>query len=81
MDPIVTYIKDGTLPPDPSEARKIKVRSFKFTILNDELYKRGFSQPYLNCLDSKDATYVLSEIHKGICGNHSGPQSLMGKVV
>ena len=70
MDPILTYIRDGTHPPDPSEARKIRVRSSRFTILNDELYKKGFSQPYLKCLGSEDAAYVLQEIHEGICGNH-----------
>ena len=43
MDPITTYIKDDNLPIDPSEAKKVKVRSSRFTILNDELYKRGFS--------------------------------------
>ena len=43
MDPIITYIKDGNLPTDPVEARKVKVRSSIFTILNDELYKRGYS--------------------------------------
>ena len=25
--------------------------------------------------------YVLREVHEGICGNHLGPQSLVGKVV
>jgi len=25
--------------------------------------------------------YVLRKIHEGICGNHLGPRSLMGKVV
>ena len=81
MDPIITYIKDGTLPPDPSKAKKIKVRSSRFTILNNELYKRVFSQPNLKCLDSEDAAYVLREIHEGVCGNHLGPQSLVAKVV
>ena len=43
MDLIITYIKDGNLPTDPSEARKIKARSSRFTILNNKLYKRRFS--------------------------------------
>ena len=43
MDLVIMYIKDGKLPTDPSEARKVKVRSSKFTILNDELYNKGFS--------------------------------------
>ena len=76
MDPIHTYIKDGTLPPDPVEARKIRVRLSRFTILNYELYKKGFSQPYLKCLGYEDAAYVLREIHEGVCGNHSSPHHL-----
>ena len=78
MDPIVIYIKDGNLSSDPAEARKVKIRSSRFTILNEELYKRGFSQPYLKCLGPRDAEYVLREIHEGVCGNHSGPRSLIG---
>ena len=81
MDPILTYIRDRKLPLDPSKARKVKVRSSRFIVLNDELYKRGFSLPYLKCLNSKDAMYVLREIHEGIYGNHSGRRSLVGKVV
>ena len=81
MDPIIMYIKDGKLPTDPSEARKVKVRSSKFTILNDELYNKGFSQSYLKCLDPEEAAYVLKEIHEGVCGNHFGPWSLVGQVV
>nr|XP_023876288.1 uncharacterized protein LOC111988732 [Quercus suber] len=81
MDPIVIYIKTGSLPSDPVEARKVKIRSSRFTILNDELYKRGFSQPYLKCLGPKDAEYVLREIHKGVCRSHSGPRSLVSQVV
>ncbi|XP_075654649.1 uncharacterized protein LOC142624784 [Castanea sativa] len=73
MDPIITHIKDGNLPADPSEARKVKVRSSRFTILNDKLYKREFSQPYLKCLDPKYPEYV--------CENHSRPRSLVGQVV
>ena len=41
----------------------------------------GFSQPYLKCLDLGDAKYVLREIHAGVCGNHSGPRSLVRQVV
>ena len=81
MDPILSYIRDSWLPSDPSKARKIKTRSSRFTFMNDELYKTGFSLPYLKCLSSEDIMYVLREIHEGICGDHSGPRSLVGKVV
>ena len=79
MDPIITYIKTSNLLTDPTKVRKVKVRSSRFTILNDEIYKRRFSQPYLKCLDPGDAEYVLREIHEGVCGNR--PQSLVELVV
>ena len=81
MDLIITYIKDSNLPVDPSKAKKVKVRSSRFTILNEKLYKKGFLQPYLKCLDPEDAEYVLREIHEMVCENHCGPQSLVGQVV
>ena len=50
-------------------------------MLNDELYKRGFFQPYLRCLAPDEANYVLKEVHEEACGNHSGARSLVHKVV
>ena len=32
MDLILAYIRDGRLPSDPLGARKIRVRSFRYTI-------------------------------------------------
>ena len=37
--------------------------------------------PYLKCLILEEAMYVLREIHKGVCGNHLGPRSLVGKTI
>ena len=71
MSPIISFFQDGHLPQDVA----------RFTILNDTLYKRGFSMPYLKCVDEKEAKYILEEIHKGIFGDHAGPRSLVSKVV
>lgn len=79
--PILSYLKDGQLPPNPSEARKIKKRAAKFIMLNDELYKRGFSQPYLRCVEEEEARYILEEIHEGICSDHMGTKSLVRKIM
>ena len=81
MAPIISYLKDGTLPERKDEARKLRVRSAKYVLLNDALYKRGFSQPYLRCLSPDEANYVLREVHEGACGKHSGARSLIHKVV
>ena len=81
MTPIVAFLQDGHLPQNAKEAKKIKNRAAKFTILNDTLYKRGFSLPYLKCVDEEEAKYILEEIHERICRDHAGPRSLVSKVV
>ena len=81
MAPIILYLKDGTLPEGKDEARKLRVRSARYVLLNDALYKRGFSQPYLRCLSPDEANYVFREVHEGACRNHSGARSLIHKVV
>ena len=81
MTPIVSFLQDGRLPLDVEEAKKIKKRVARFTILNDTLYKRGFSMPYLKCVDEDEAKYILEEVHEGVCRDHVGSRSLVSKVI
>ena len=81
MTLIISYLKDGSLSEGKDEARRLRVRSARYVLLNDVLYKRGFSQPYLRCLSPDEANYVLREVHEGACGNHLGARSLIHKVV
>ena len=67
MTPIISFLQDVHLPQNVEEAIKIKRRAARFTILNDTLYKRGFSMPYLKCVDKEEAKYILKEIHEGVC--------------
>nr|XP_023876920.1 uncharacterized protein LOC111989359 [Quercus suber] len=69
------------LPDEKDEARKLRVRSARYVLMDEVLYKRGFSQPYLRCLAPDEASYILREIHEGACGNYSGARSLVHKVV
>ena len=52
-----------------------------FTILNDVLYKRGFSLPYLRCIKEDEARYILQEVQEGVCGDNSRVRSLVSKIV
>ena len=81
MTPIVSYLKEGKLLEGRDEARKLRIKSAKYIIMDEVLYKRGFSLPYLKCLAQDEANYVLREVHEGACGNHSRARSLVHKVV
>ena len=78
---MISYLKTGVLPDGNNAARKLKVQASRFVLIKDVLYKRGFSQPYLRCLSQEEADYVMREVHKGICENHSGAWSLVHKLI
>ena len=81
MTPIVSYLKDGRLLEGKDEARKLRVTSARYILMDEVPYKIGFSQSYLRCLVPDEANYVLREVHEGACGNHSGARSLVHKIV
>ena len=81
MTPIISYLKDKSLLEGKDEATKLRVRLARYALLNEVLYKRGFSHPYLRCSSSNEANYVLREVYEGACGNHSRARSLIHKVV
>ena len=72
MNSLVSYLKDRRLLEGKDEARKLRVKSARYILMDEVLYKRGFSQPFLRCLASDEANYVLREVHEGACSNHSG---------
>ena len=41
--PNISYLKDGTLPQDHNAFLRLKVRSSRFVLIRDVLYKRGFN--------------------------------------
>ena len=43
MTPIVSYLKDGRLSEEKDEARKLRVKSARYILMDEVLYKRGFS--------------------------------------
>ncbi|KAI5343814.1 hypothetical protein L3X38_011690 [Prunus dulcis] len=79
MSHIYLYLTNGTLPEDKAQARKLRYRAARYAVINDVLYKRGYTTPYLKCLTAEQGDYVLREIHNGVCGDHSGSRSLAYK--
>ncbi|XP_074336798.1 uncharacterized protein LOC141673971 [Apium graveolens] len=81
MTPILAYIYKGALPEGKSKVRRLHYQAARFVVYDEVLYKRGFNQPLLRCLDEEEGNYILREVHEVICGNHSGGNSLVMKVL
>ncbi|KAL8504674.1 hypothetical protein ACS0TY_016018 [Phlomoides rotata] len=65
MQPIYASLKTGEQPSDKTEAARLQRRAVRYIILDDHLYKRGFSMPLLKCITTEQDQVVLSEIHGG----------------
>ncbi|KAK3033640.1 hypothetical protein RJ639_033765 [Escallonia herrerae] len=81
MDMIVTYLSTGELPSERHEARNLRVKATRYTLVEGTLYKKSFSLPYLRCLRPSESIYALQEVHEGICGQHLGGRTLAQKIL
>ncbi|GJZ51382.1 reverse transcriptase domain-containing protein, partial [Tanacetum coccineum] len=81
MTPIIEYLKDGTLPADRKEARKLRIKDRQYELLEGILYKRSFLKPWLRCVGPLQVDYVIREIHEGSCSMHARPRSVVAKAM
>nr|KAJ0214035.1 hypothetical protein LSAT_V11C400197270 [Lactuca sativa] len=65
MTPFREYLQRGVLPDDHDEARKIRIKAPSYAMVNGELYKKGFTSPWLKCLDQAKGREILQEAHSG----------------
>ena len=64
-----------------NEAWSIRFKSARYILYDDKLYRRGLSALLLWCMTNEEATYIMREIHEGICGNHTKGQALAHKTL
>ncbi|XP_068497679.1 uncharacterized protein [Phaseolus vulgaris] len=79
INPIIQYLEHGTC--QPSEEKNIRRQCARYTMIDQDLYRRGYSTPLLKCLTKEQSKYVLQEIHNGACGNHYGARTMAAKVI
>ncbi|KAJ9539132.1 hypothetical protein OSB04_031865 [Centaurea solstitialis] len=78
---IWNYLKYDQLPHDKMEARKTRSKASRYTIFEDQLYRRSTSGLILRCITNKEhMNQILQEMHDGECGNHSGGRSLANRI-
>ena len=64
--PIVIYLND----PGHGAERNIRCLTFKYILIDDELYRRTAEDVLLKCLDSDQARVAMGEVHERICGTN-----------
>jgi len=60
MTPYKRYLVDGVFPLEPMEARKIEKNSSKYTLIDGELFRHGFTHPILVCVSGEQSTRVMA---------------------
>ena len=66
--PITLYLQGHYHPSDINEAKRLKHQSRDFALVGGQLYKKGISQPMLNCVTETEGIQILREVHSGTCG-------------
>ena len=59
MTPYLDYLRNRILPQDKKEAKSLMYQVANYTLIDDVLYKRRFSFPYLRCFDLMKASGYL----------------------
>nr|GEZ66275.1 reverse transcriptase domain-containing protein [Tanacetum cinerariifolium] len=81
MTPIIEYLRDGTLPKNQKEARKLCIKARQYKLLEGILYRRSFLKPWLRCVRPLQEDYVMQEIYEGSCSMHVGPRFVVAKAM
>ena len=72
MDPLVLFLRNGSLPKD-----KIRRKAPQYWLFEEQkLYKHSYSRPYLLCVHLEVIEPLLEELHENIYGSHTGGRSL-----
>jgi len=62
---ITDYLKN----PSQKVTRKLRYKSTKYVLLDDQLYYKTVDGVLLKCLN-QEAKVLMGEVHEGICGAH-----------
>ena len=65
MTSIVLYLTEGKLLEDKLEAQRVRCQEARYSMIDGVLYRKSLSMPYLMCLTSEEAQYVVAKYMKG----------------
>jgi hypothetical protein len=78
--PFINYLNEQKVPSDKNLAEQLIRRAKSYVLVGDKLYRQGASSGVLmKCVPRQEGKDILEEIHKGVCGNHASPRTLVSK--
>ena len=63
---IADYLRN----PTRKVTRKLRYKSAKYVLLNNQLYYKTVDEVLLKCLNQEEAKVLMGEVQEGICGAH-----------
>ena len=63
---IADYLRN----PSQRVTQKLRYKSAKYVLLDDQLYYKTVDGVLLKCLNQEEAKLLMGEVHEGICGAH-----------
>jgi hypothetical protein len=76
---IQTYLKDNILPNDMASADWIACLAKRYTLVEGDLYRCGANGILMRCITREEDCELLTEVHRGECGNHASSRTFVGK--
>jgi len=77
--PYIQYLQTGNPLQDVDKIWLAKAA--RYTMVGNDLYKRGYGQPLLKCVTVEQAQYIIKELHEGICGYHSSARTMATRIL
>jgi len=59
----------------------MRQQAARFLLIDQDLYRRGYTRPLLKCITPNQADYVMQEIHDRVCGTHSRAITMAAKIL
>ena len=56
--------------PSQKVSRKLRYKSIKYVLLDEQLYYKTINGVLLRCLSQEDAKVLMGEVHEVVCGAH-----------
>jgi hypothetical protein len=76
---IQDYLKENILPEDHVFAECIVRLAKRYTVVEEDLYRRGTNGILMWCITQEEGHELLMEIHGGECESHSSSRTLVSK--